>query len=280
MREHETMDASVVIVTGASSGIGAATALEFAARGRAVVLAARRAEKLDAVAERCRQAGAVGTLVVPTDVASRDQVDALVAAAVERFGRVDVMVNNAGHGVHARVHEVSDQQMREIMDVNFFGVFYGCRAIAQVMIRQGGGHIFNVSSVIGRRGCPFNGAYSASKFAVCGLSDALRVEMLPYNVRVTTVLPGLTRTDFFDHVRGGTSLHKTSFARVRGLMPPETVARRIARTVGRHKPEVVFSLGGKLLIWVHNRFPRLADRMMKLYHDDLVRAEQRDGEKP
>ncbi|MFW6132740.1 MAG: SDR family NAD(P)-dependent oxidoreductase [Planctomycetota bacterium] len=275
--EDRTVDRNVAVITGASSGIGAATARAFAARGWRVVLAARRAEMLEEVAARCRADGAPDALPVATNVAIREQVDGLVAAAVARFGRVDVMINNAGHGVHARVHETTDERMREIMDVNFYGVFYGCRAVAPVMIQQGGGHIFNVSSVIGKRGCPFNGAYSATKFAVCGLSDAMRVEMIPYGVRVTTVCPGLTRTDFFDRVRGGTSLNKTSFARVRGLTPPETVARRIVRTVGRNKPEIVFSLGGKLLVWVHNRWPRLADRMMKLYHDDLIRAKERGG---
>lgn len=266
------MDTRVAIVTGASSGIGAAAVREFAGRGWSVVLAARRRARLDEVAAECHRAGAADALAVPTDVARREQVDSLVGAAVERFGRVDVMVNNAGHGVSARVHEIADEKMREIVDVNLFGVLYGCRAVAPVMMRQKSGHIFNVSSVIGKRGCPFNGAYSATKFAVCGLSDALRVEMLQYGIRVTTLCPGLTRTEFFDHVRGGSSLNKTSFGAVRGLMPPEKIARRIARTVGKNKPEIVFSLGGKVLVWVHQRFPRLADRMMKLYHDALLKA--------
>ncbi len=271
------MDTCVAIVTGASSGIGAATAREFASRGWSVVLAARRRERLDEVAAECRRAGAPEALPVPTDVAKREQVDSLVGAAVERLGRVDVMLNNAGHGVSARVHEITDEAMREIVDVNLFGVLYGCRAVAPVMMRQNSGHIFNVSSVIGKRGCPFNGAYSATKFAVCGLSDALRVEMLPYGVRVTTLCPGLTRTEFFDHVRGGSSLNRTSFGAVRGLMPPEKIARRIARTVGKNKPEIVFSVGGKVLVWVHQRFPCLADRMMKLYHDALLKAGEGDS---
>ncbi len=271
----------VAIVTGASSGIGAATGIAFARRGYAVVLAARRRDRLAEVAGRCRGAGAAeaDVVVAPTDVGEREQVDALVAGAAERFGRIDVLVNNAGYGVHARVHETTDEAMRDIFRVNFFGLFYGCRAVVPVMIRQRSGHIFNVSSVIGKRGCPFNGAYSATKFAVGGLSEAMRVEMMPYHVHVTTVCPGLTDTEFFRHVRGGTSLDRTTFARLRGLTPPETIARTIVRTVGRNRPEIVFSLGGKLLVWLNARFPRLADRAMKLYHDELARAEppQRRG---
>jgi len=265
-------DQRVAIVTGASRGIGRATAVAFARGGYAVVLAARGRNELTQAAGQCRAAApAAEAIAVPTDVSKQDQVEALVAQTLERFGRIDVLVNNAGFGVHARVHETDEQDLREITEANFYGVFYGCKAAAPVMIRRRSGHIFNVSSVIGRRGTPFNGAYCATKAAVIALTEAMRVEMIPHGVHVTSVLPGLTETEFFERVRGGSSLHKTSFARIRGLMPPEKVARRIVRTVGRNKPELVFSLGGKLLIWVHHRFPRLADRMMKYYHDDLMR---------
>ena len=259
---------TVAIVTGASSGIGLATALAFARRGYAVVLAARREERLKDGAARCRESGG-DALAVPTDVADPAQVESLVQAAVNAFGRVDVMVNNAGHGVHARVHETSDRQMRRILDVNFLGVFHGCRAVAPVMIRQRSGHIFNVSSVIGKRGTPFNGAYCATKFAVCGLTDSLRVEMKPYNVRVTCVCPGLTDTEFFDRVEGGTSRKRSAFASLRTVQPPVVVARKIVQTVGRNRPELIFTPGGKLLVLVSALFPRLADAMMRIYHDEV-----------
>jgi short-subunit dehydrogenase len=269
-----TSQQRVAVITGASGGIGQAVAVAFAQAGYAVVLAARSADKLAEVARRCEAAsGRTGCFpAVPTDVSEQAQVEALIRQTVEQFGSVDVLVNNAGFGVHARIHETTDRQMREIFDVNFFGVFYGCRAVAPVMMQQRSGHIFNVSSVIGKRGCPFNGAYSATKFAVCGLTEAMRVEMMPYNVRLTTVCPGLTDTDFFRHVRGGTSLHRTSYARIRGLMPPEKIARKILKTVGKNKPELVFSGGGRLLVFISARWPRLADRIMKFYHDDLIRA--------
>jgi len=258
----------VAIVTGASSGIGRSTALAFARRGFVVVVAARRADRLEETAELCRGAGAAAK-VVPTDVTKQDQVNRLVDETVERFGRIDVMVNNAGIGVCARVHETTDEDMRAIFDVNFFGVFYGCKAVAPVMIRRRSGHIFNVSSVIGKRGTPFHGAYCATKFAVCGLSDSLRVELRPYNVRVTTVCPSLTETDFFEHSRGG-GRTRSSFVRIKGLTRPAVVARAIAATVGRNRPEIVMSAGGKVLALLAAMSPRLTDWAMRLYHDDLA----------
>ena len=274
--ERQYVPQKAAIITGASSGIGRATALAFARGGYAVVLAARRAAMLDDLASRCRDRGAEA-VAVPTDVACEQQVRDLVAACVERFDRVDVMVNNAGYGLHALVHQTTTDQMRRIFETNFFGVFFGCRAVAPVMIRQGQGHIFNVSSVIGKRGAPFNGAYCATKFAVCGLTDSMRVEMLDHNVRVTTVCPGLTDTAFFDSGEGGAAHRKGSFARLRGLAAPDLVARRIVATVGKNTPELVFSGGGKLLTFIAAVSPRLADWMMKRYHDDLAGPRQASG---
>ena len=262
-------DRPVAIVTGASSGIGLATALALARRGYAVVLAARRADRLAEVARRCERAGGKAA-AVPTDVAVEAQVDALVATAEETFGGVDVMVNNAGFGIHARVHETTGEQMRRIFEVNFFGVFYGCRAVAPIMIRRRRGHIFNVSSVIGKRGTPFNGAYCATKFAVVGLSDAMRVELKPYNVRVTCVCPGLTDTEFFDRVEGGGSRARSSFARLRTLQPPHAVARKIAATVGKSTPELILTPGGKFLALAAAVSPRLTDRILELYRDEIL----------
>ncbi len=265
------MQNKTAIITGASSGIGRATALAFARKGYAVVVASRRAEKLVELADECGRLGA-DALAVPTDVSREEQVRALVDACVEKFGRVDVMVNNAGYGLHARVDETTAEQMRQIFETNFFGVFYGCRAVAPVMVAQGSGHIFNVSSVIGKRGSPFNGAYSATKFAICGLTDAMRVEMLDHNVHVTAVCPGTTDTPFFESGQGPSAQDRRGLSRLAGMMKPQVVARRIVATVGRRRAELVFSAGGKLLTLIAALSPRLADRMMKVYHDDIVRS--------
>ncbi|MCY2931457.1 MAG: SDR family NAD(P)-dependent oxidoreductase [Planctomycetota bacterium] len=269
----------VAIITGASSGIGRATALAYARKGYAVVLAARRAGALAEVAAACGLAGGTG-LPVPTDVTDAAQVNALVARAVEAFGRVDVMVNNAGFGVHALVHQISDEQMRRAMAVNFYGVLYGCRAVVPVMQAARRGHIFNVSSVIGKRGSPYNGAYCAAKFAVSGLTESLRVEMIDWHIRVTLVCPGMTATEFFDHVDGGDRTHESSFRGVRGRMSPDVVARRIVAVTGRKTPELVFSRGGRFLIYIATRWPRLADKLMKFYYDDLKRIDEGAGNSP
>ncbi|MBI5724046.1 MAG: SDR family NAD(P)-dependent oxidoreductase [Planctomycetes bacterium] len=263
------MDAKVAVITGASSGIGEQTAMAFAARRYAVVLAARRMDRLNGVADRCRQLGG-RVEAIATDVSDGGQVYRLVDETVKRFGRLDVMVNNAGFGVNGRVWETTEDQMRRIMEVNFFGVFHGCRAAAPVMIAQKSGHIFNVSSVIGKRGTPFNGAYCATKFAVIGLTDSLRVELAPYNVRATSVCPGLTQTEFFAHVEGGTEKKESSFKAVRTRQSPAVVARRIVASVGRNSPELVFTPGGKILSFIGPLWPRFTDWFMRFYHNDLA----------
>jgi short-subunit dehydrogenase len=260
----------VAIITGASSGIGAACAYELARRGYAVALAARREDRLRQVADQCSRLGSPQAIVVPTDVAQESQVQALVDGVAGRLGRLDVMINNAGYGLFARVDETTTEQMRQIFEVNYFGVFWGARAAAAVMVRQGFGHIFNVSSVLGKRGSPYHGAYSATKFAIMGLSDAMRVELRCRGVKVTAVCPALTETEFFelsDRARAAGS----SFTEFKGKTPARVVARRMAGAIGHGKPEIVFTFGGKLLALLAALSPRLVDRMMLLYHRDLAR---------
>ena len=268
------MNLPVAIVTGASSGIGKETAYAYARRGYAVVLAARRVDKLQEVAQQCRELSPDKTAakVVPTDVSQPEQVEQLVQGTLADYGRIDVMVNNAGYGLFARVHETSDEQLRAIFDTNFYGVFYACRAVAPVMMRRRSGHIFNLSSVIGRRGTPFHGAYSATKFAITGLTESLRVEMMSYRVRVTNVCPALTETDFFSASQGRTAERKPKTGFWRRMTPAKTVANRIAAATGKDVPEIVFTAGGKMLVALSALWPWAADRMMKRYHDELVRG--------
>ena len=185
----------VVIVTGASSGIGRETALSFAREKARVVLAARRKERLQSL-EREIQALGTEAVSVPTDVAHREQVEAMVRQAVERFGRVDILVNNAGSGLFALVEETTPEDMEAILRVNFLGTFYGIRAVLPLMRRQGSGHIMNVSSIIGKRGAPVFGAYCASKFAMVGLSESLRVELRGSGIGVSVICPVGTATEF------------------------------------------------------------------------------------
>jgi short-subunit dehydrogenase len=261
-------DVPVAIVTGASSGIGAATAATYARRGYRVVLAARRQARLERLEQQFRRDGGQAHVHL-CDVTQEQQVRSLVRETYDRHGRCDVMVNNAGIGMFGRVDELSTDEMREIFEVNYFGLFWGAREAARVMIRQGHGHIFNVSSVIGKRGTPYHGAYCATKFAAVGLSDAMRVELAPRGIRVTCVCPSLTDTEFFSHSRRGRAGGST-FQRLKGgMQDPKIVARKIVSVTGKECPELVFTPGGKFLARVGTLLPRFTDWLMGFYRKSL-----------
>ena len=169
--------------------------------------------------------------------------------------------------------------MRSIFDVNFFGVFYGCLAAIPVMLAQKQGHIMNVASVVGKRGTPYHGAYSATKFAVIGLTESMRVELKPHNIHVTAICPALTETEFFETSERG-SAAKRSFAKLRRMMPAADVARKMADIVGKDKPQIVFTFGGKLLAAMATLLPRATDAMMARYFVDISQQIEQDSRTP
>jgi NADP-dependent 3-hydroxy acid dehydrogenase YdfG len=184
----------VVVITGASSGIGRSTALHLASRGAKVVLGARRETQLRALAQEIEAAG--GQAVYrPTDVARRQDLQALVDQGVDRFGRVDVIVNNAGIGPLSRFDELRVEDWDAMIDVNIRGVLYGIAAALPVFRRQGSGHVINIVSTAGLRIVPAQGVYAATKNAVRTLTEALRQEAGP-TLRVTEISPGFVATEF------------------------------------------------------------------------------------
>jgi short-subunit dehydrogenase len=185
----------VVLITGASAGIGEAVALEAAKRGARLVLAARREGLLRNVKDLVESRGAEA-LVVPTDMADTAQVEALAQKALDHFGRVDILVNNAGYGQMGPVEEVDVAAMRRQFEVNVFGLHALTRALLPQMRERGSGRILNLSSVAGQLSMPFSGVYSATKFAVEALSDALRVEVAPFGIKVILIEPGPVATEF------------------------------------------------------------------------------------
>lgn len=193
-----SLSQQVVLITGASTGIGAALAQILAQRfmGIRLVLAARSAEKLETIATLCRKAEAE-VLAVPTDLQKIEQVEALATAAIAHFGRVDVLVNNAGYGQMGPVELIPHQAAKRQFEVNVLGPLALIRALVPMMRDVGGGRIINISSLGGRLAFPFGGLYSSSKFALEGLSDALRMELAPFNIKVSVVEPGPVSTDFF-----------------------------------------------------------------------------------
>lgn len=188
----------IVVITGASAGIGAALAKILAERfmGIRLVLAARNQEKLEAIATYCRKAGAE-VLSVPTDIAQIEQATALAKVALEQFGRVDVLVNNAGYGQMGPIELIPPEASRHQFQVNFLGPLALTQALIPAMRDQGGGRIINISSLGGRLAFPFGGMYSSSKFALEALSDALRMELEPFNIQVSVIEPGPVSTEFF-----------------------------------------------------------------------------------
>lgn len=229
------VDGLVVLVTGASSGIGRETALLLGAEGAKLGLVARREDRLRAAAAAIRASGGSAE-VFAGDVAAPETLERAVQGCVERFGRLDVLVNNAGAGLFATVEQTTAEDLEAMLAVNLKGTFHGVKAALPVMRRQGAGHIVNVASTAGRRGSPYVGAYCAAKFAVVGLTESLRTELLGTGIDVSLVLPGATRTDFFDAARRRTERH-------RGLVGPvedaRTVAARIVRVIRRPRAEVI-----------------------------------------
>lgn len=252
------------MIVGASSGIGRATAHEFARSGARLVLAARSETSLETVRSECEALGAQA-VVVPTDVTSDEQVQALVDAAVARFGRIDVWVGAAAAFAFGTFEQLPASHFRQLMDVNLFGQERGARAVLPQLRRQGGGTIVFIGSLFSRVSTPYVSAYITSKHAVLGLADSLRQELRPHGIRVCLVMPASADTPIYQHAAN--FLRKPA----RPLPPiiaPERVARAIVRLADRPRPRtavgriqalaiapnlLVPRIAGRLSLWVMNR---------------------------
>lgn len=226
----ENIAGKVVVITGASSGAGEATARHLAALGASVVLGARRAERIEALAKELVAAGGKAKAVT-TDVTDSAQVKNLVDTAASAFGRVDVLLNNAGLMPLAPLEQLKIDEWNRMIDVNFKGVLYGIAAALPHMKAQRSGHIINVSSVYGHVVGPAATVYCATKFAVRALSEGLRQEVKPYNIRTTIISPGAMKTELLEHIsdkdiQAGTK----DFVGKVGL-PPDSFARMVAFAV-------------------------------------------------
>ena len=189
----------VVVITGASSGLGEATARFLSAQGASVVLGARRSDRIQALAAAIA-AGGGKAIALTTDVTRREQVQKLVDAAVQAYGRIDVMINNAGLMPQSLLERLKVDEWDRMIDVNIKGVLYGIAAALPNMQRQKAGHIINVSSVAGHKVGPGSSVYAATKYAVRALSEGLRQEVKPYNIRTTVISPGAVATELPDTI--------------------------------------------------------------------------------
>jgi short-subunit dehydrogenase len=262
----------VIAITGASAGIGKATALRLARDGAAVAICARRGDRLDAVAAEIAAAGGQA-LAMAADVTRAADMDAFVARTVERFGRLDVMLCNAGFGIAGAIDDIAPDRMQQLMDVNYMGTYHATRAALPLFRRQGSGHVIMVSSIVGKRGVPYMGAYSATKFAQVGLAECLRSELAGSNIHVSLVYPVSTETEFFDVMS-----RETGSVVTRAMGPRqsvETVAEAIARGIDRPVPEIYPHFKSRALVVLNALAPGFTDRVVKRFGRKPVRGEQR-----
>lgn len=229
---RENISGKVVVITGASSGLGEATARLLAAQGARLAIGARRRDRLEALAREL-VAGGAEVEVCTLDVVRADEVQALVDAAIARFGRVDVMINNAGIMPLSPLERRKRDDWDRMIDVNIKGVLYGIDAVLPQMIAQKSGHIINVSSVAGHRVRPGTAVYSATKHAVRVISEGLRQEVKPHNIRTTIISPGAVDTELPDSVTESDVSQGVKAMYAKNAIPADSFARAVAYAIGQ-----------------------------------------------
>ena len=247
-----------ILVTGASSGIGKALAQQLAPLGAKLVLAARTEHKLRALADALTGLKN-NVLVVPTDITKEVERQHLLDCAVEHFGGLDVLVNNAGIASWAHFADSTEEILRLIMEVNFFAPAELIRKAIPILVNGVQPAVVNVSSMCGRRALPAWSEYSASKYALCGLTEALRGELARFEIDILLIVPGLTRSDFSQHFLRSEGRAKIEYD---NGMPPEVVAAAIVKSLRKNKTETWIGSDTQWMLRVNRWFPRLVDSLL------------------
>ncbi|MFP4064797.1 MAG: SDR family oxidoreductase [Bacteroidales bacterium] len=249
----------VVLITGASSGIGRALVLEALQHGAFVVLAARSLADMQDVVEGCDKDR---FMIVKTDVAKESDCARLLEKATTRFGRLDVLINNAGLSMRALFADVELSVLERLMQVNFWGTVY-CTKYALPHLLRSGGNVVGVSSIAGYKGLPARSGYSASKFALQGFLECLRIENMKTGLHVMIACPGFTSSNIRKTAlsKDG-SMQGESPREEAKMMQPETVARHILRAIAKRKRTLVLTRQGRLTVWLNKLFPAWTDKLV------------------
>lgn len=257
-----------VVITGASSGIGEATAIEFAKKGANVILIARSKNKLDTVEQQLSKFD-VKTLTCLCDVSNKIQVNQTCEYILKNFSSIDVLVNNAGFGILRKVSELSIEEIESQMATNYFGMVYFTKNLLPIMLKQNSGHIVNVASVAASFGLPGIAAYCASKFAMLGFSEGLKSELQGTKVKVTVVSPIMVRTNFFDHE----SFEKVPKKPTTSLSP-KTVAKAVIKAANSSRLEIVVPPVVRGAIWAKHTFPYLINPVVSSSFKKYMKSEK------
>lgn len=270
----KSLDQQVVVLTGASSGIGRETAKLFASRGARLVLAARNSEALDAVVAECERAGSTA-IAVQTDVSSYDEMTGLAQAAVDKFGRIDIWVNNASVSLYGTVEELDIAEIHRVIDVNLLGTIHGIKAALPHLRRAGSGTLINVSSTLGKRAVALQAPYAAAKHGVVAFAEALRLELkhAGADINVVDVLPGSINTPFFEHARSRMGVLPMPLPPV---YEPAVVAQAIVGAAERPIRDVFVGFGGRAIAIGQRISPAMLDRAM-LRRGRIFRLQQADA---
>ena len=264
-----TVEGKTVIITGASMGIGKATALEFAKHGAKVVLAARKVDLLNQVKDTIEAHGGE-VLVTQVDVCKLADIQKMVEATIQRFGRIDILVNNAGFGLYAPVTLLPEEKLQDVFDVNVYGCLRCIQTVYPQMKKQGGGQIINISSIVGLRSIPTNVGYCMSKFALNGLSEGLRTEAALDNISVLSIYPGYTHSEFQKNspVVGKAPKHPALFAKT-----SEDVARAIVKAAKKNKRDTILTMSAWFMHKANTLIPGILDKVILSGYKKLLRKQ-------
>jgi len=253
--ERNKLKDSVVIITGASEGIGKELAIEFAKQGSKIVLASRSIEKLEKVEKELKEKYVNCEVIsVPTDVSKNDDCINLIETALENFNKIDILINNAGIVTYEYFYNTSNEEIKKILDVNYWGIIYCTKAVLPYMMKNKKGKIVNVSSIVGKRAMPGMLAYSSSKFAIQAIGEGLRSELRKYGIGVTTVCPTATKTELINNALS----KRVKFSGNTG-MSANKVAKETINAMLENKREHIIGIPEKIFLFTNNFIPSFYD---------------------